>query len=659
MSNGTSALPIEPVVSWPREAEIGRSYLVTIDLRCPQRSEEWAYEEEELRFGFSLDGAPHFTCEALSDPSVVLHRFGGTYGPARFVVATGPAVGPGSLWLTISNRWGFPVRTVKLPAEVVTGPATEALTPGAVPGTAPPRSADVADTGQSGYLSSATSAPDFVSLTSGEPFYVGDDLTFLLAVSIGLPAGAAPVESVQLLVQRTPDVSIHGRARSLQTLRPGETRELVQRLKISNSALRAGEIAISLSLRYRSASGSSAETPVRTLAAVLRPASRFTTIANPFIRYSGGTPVDEQEMFFGRQDVLERIYRQLTSEPLGQCVTLYGPKQSGKSSVVRQLMKRLRRPNLAVYLSLGALDTARAERSFIKICINSLYDRLVHDFDITDVLEHDWPRESQIEASPVESFRRSVLVSTRLLEPRKGWQDVRPIFLIDEFTYIYEYIREGLLTPAFMRLWKTLLESRSFNALLVGQDTMPRFREAYPNQLALTHDERISYLSEGDARALAEVPIMMAGESRYKGSSLDRLISLTGGSAYYTQIFCDHLIRHLNQNRLLFITESVVDDVLGQLTTGPSALSMDKFDPLITVAAESVALVPRERYLALLVRVALNPRITAQDMGPEDELIAHDLLARDVLQRDTRGRLRIRVGLFAEWLRTNSVGAVE
>jgi hypothetical protein len=33
-----------------------------------------------------------------------------------------------------------------------------------------------------------------------------------------------------------------------------------------------------------------------------------------------------------------------------------------------------------------------------------------------------------------------------------------------------------------------------------------------------------------------------------------------------------------------------------------------------------------------------------------------DLFAREVLERDASGRLSIRVGLFAEWLRANSVG---
>ena len=517
----------------------------------------------------------------------------------------------------------------------------------------------VMDTQHSQYLRTAVSCPDFVSLVSREHFYVQDDQTFLLTVSVGLPAGSAPVESVQLLLKHNPDLRAYGQMGFLQTLRPNETRELVQRLKVSDLALGVGEVTISLSLRFRRASGQFAESPARTIVLVLEQAGKFVSVTNPYSRYSGGTPVEEQKMFFGRRELLERIYNEITSGPLGQCFVLYGQKRSGKSSVLRQLEKRLRPPNLAIHLSLGTIDTAKAERSFVQACIDSLYDRLVLDFDMADVVEHNWPRDYQIEASPIESFRRSVRASTSLLEARKGWRDVRPIFLIDEFTYVYEYIREGLLTPAFMRQWKSLLESRTFDAVLIGQDTMPRFKEAYPNEFGVTHDERISYLSEEEARALAQNPIMMGDESRYKGASLDRLINLTAGSAFYLQIFCDRLVQHLNRNRLVFITESVVGDVLGQLTTGTSALTMDKFDPLITAAGESVALAPKDRYLALLTRVALNPSITSQEVGTEDAPLVRDLFAREVLERDASGRLRIRVGLFAEWLRANSVGNAE
>ena len=508
------------------------------------------------------------------------------------------------------------------------------------------------------HVRNAVSSPDFVGLAAREHFYVQDDQTFLLTVSVGLPPGDAPVESVQLLVGSSSDIRAIGPTGFLKQLRPGEAREVVQRLKVSDLALGVGQVSIPLSLRYRCASGRVDETPVRSMDAVLEPARKFVTVTNPYSRYSCGTPVEEQDMFFGRRELLERIYSEISDGPLGQCFLLYGQKRSGKSSVLRQLEHRLHHPNLPIYLSLGAIDTSEPERSFVQVCIDSLYQKLVFDFDMTDVLGEHWPGQRQIATSPIASFRSSVLASARLLQTRKNWRLVRPVFLVDEFTYVYEYIREGLLTPAFMRQWKSLLESRTFDAVLVGQDTMPRFKDAYPNEFGVTHDERISYLSDTEARELAEKPIMLQGESRYKGNSLDRLIRLTAGSPFYLQIFCDRLVQHLNRQRLVFITESVVKDVLKQLVTGHLALSRDKFDPLITAAGESVALAPRARYLALLTRLALGQPTASRDVRGEDAPLVQDLLDREVLERGSGGLLRIRVGLFAEWLRANSVGSV-
>ena len=136
-----------------------------------------------------------------------------------------------------------------------------------------------------------------------------------------------------------------------------------------------------------------------------------------------------------------------------------------------------------------------------------------------------------------------------------------------------------------------------------------------------------------------------------------RLLSLTAGSPFYLQIFCDRLVQHLNSERLMFITESVIGHVLTELTTGSSPLTIDKFDPLITAAGESVAVAPKDQYLELLTRVALNPLINAQDLEDNDTALVRDLFSREVLERDAGGRLRIRVGLFAEWLTANNVGA--
>ncbi|GGQ56810.1 FxSxx-COOH system tetratricopeptide repeat protein [Streptomyces asoensis] len=118
------SLRVDPVVAWPRTAEAGCAYLVTVDLRGPLPSADgtsdgWPHSAEEFTFSVSLEGAPSFVCDAVDEPSVVLHRFGGTYGPACFQVTAVQATGSASLWLTISNQWGVPVRKAELRSRIL------------------------------------------------------------------------------------------------------------------------------------------------------------------------------------------------------------------------------------------------------------------------------------------------------------------------------------------------------------------------------------------------------------------------------------------------------------------------------------------------------------------------------------------------------------
>ncbi|WP_457832746.1 hypothetical protein, partial [Staphylococcus aureus] len=69
-----------------------------------------------------------------------------------------------------------------------------------------------------------------------------------------------------------------------------------------------------------------------------------------------------------------------------------------------------------------------------------------------------------------------------------GLSGIAFVVVVDEFTYIHEILRRRGVDPSehnelkdFMRQLKGLLEARMFSALLIGQDTMPRFLESYPN----------------------------------------------------------------------------------------------------------------------------------------------------------------------------------
>ena len=79
------AISIEPIVSYPREVKPGKTYMMTVDLRFSVE-QEWPYDEEEHEIHCMLDSSPLFDNEELGESVIVLHRFGGTYAPAVFLL---------------------------------------------------------------------------------------------------------------------------------------------------------------------------------------------------------------------------------------------------------------------------------------------------------------------------------------------------------------------------------------------------------------------------------------------------------------------------------------------------------------------------------------------------------------------------------------------
>ena len=78
------ALAIKPIVRYPRVAQVGKTYLMTIDLEVEDGA-EWQYEEEEYPVYCEVD-SDAFSFRSVGEPVLVLHRFGGNYGEVRFLI---------------------------------------------------------------------------------------------------------------------------------------------------------------------------------------------------------------------------------------------------------------------------------------------------------------------------------------------------------------------------------------------------------------------------------------------------------------------------------------------------------------------------------------------------------------------------------------------
>jgi hypothetical protein len=115
------ALLLQPRVGWPKQMTVGRPHVVAVDLALVTQDgaqAPWQLPQEEITYTFELEGGADFDQWAVHDPAVVLHRFGGSYGPAEFVV-TPRKDGEHSLWLTIINPGGITVGDHELKVTVI------------------------------------------------------------------------------------------------------------------------------------------------------------------------------------------------------------------------------------------------------------------------------------------------------------------------------------------------------------------------------------------------------------------------------------------------------------------------------------------------------------------------------------------------------------
>lgn len=425
-------------------------------------------------------------------------------------------------------------------------------------------------------------------------------------------------------------------------------KEFEFRVKPLANELKEKAFSLNLKIEYRSLGG--ATKVVGPFAVSVQLGKGMTSdIENVYAQYAGGAEVEDEKMFFGRDELVNEICTHL-SEHSGQCFVLYGQKRSGKTSVLRHVGKKL--PKNCFFTEASALSFNYEGERVMPAFVKEIYDPVVEKIeDLSIDKDADFPTYEDAKLEPQRTLRR---ISKFLAA--KGYQWV---IAIDEFTAIYADKKEEV--AAFMHAWKSFLEAKLFNALIIGQDTMPRFKNEYPNDFCVTHDKRITFLSKESSFKMATEPILLNNESRYRGNALEMIYGLTSGSPYFLQKICSAVVDYINHRRTPFITGADIENVAESMTRGERKLESEVFDALVTAGEEKHAVVPRERLWQVLTRIALQSRQSGWCSRNELEDIENANVAiKDLIERDTllvdEDKLRIKVELFSMWLRINMRG---
>ena len=485
----------------------------------------------------------------------------------------------------------------------------------------------------------------------------------------------SPAESLELVIEGDQgffDVAELNIKRD-ESLRGGDRSILVVPLRLTAEAVQSEAFSLPVYAQYGTRVGEQAQTPIQNLSIRLSSKDKFEAIKNPYARYAEGGVVGDPNMFFGRGELIRNIAQAIQESRLqSKCVMVFGQKRSGKTSVLHHLKMSLEKDKELLVLDLENIGAIQDKNSSIPLLYQILKSILTKlEYAIEDRTNDGFsslnlPIPDDFEfyqhPAPLQYFQDTFTRLKRKFSAQEDWRDVRVVVLIDEFQYIYDRIVADEIPPSFMQNWKALLQANYFNAVLVGQDVMPKFKLSFPNEFGTTQDERVTYLKPDDARKLIDEPIRIGerrDESRYREQSIERISGLTAGSPFYIQIICNRLVEYMNIKHAELITEADVEQVKNELISGVNALGLDKFDNLINSGDTSADAISDEDTLKILKAIADNSRT-----GPchRDRIVCEtsssvDTILDDLEKRDVVGRreqsYQIQVGLFKEWLIVN------
>lgn len=419
----------------------------------------------------------------------------------------------------------------------------------------------------------------------------------------------------------------------------------------------------------------------------------FSKIGNPYQVYAFGARVEDERMFFGRKAFIDDIVSLVRPREgvllKRKSIVLYGQKRTGKSSILYHLEGKLRETSPdSIIVNLGELSKHMAEslgsylyRDILRMMGKELKRNHKELWEEMEAHEVELPDYRQITGGqPIlaqELFNDFFQDFMPFLEGRPGGRDYNVVLLIDEFTHIYTWIQKKKLDEDFMKFWKAIINDYGIVGIVIGQDFMPTFVDAFPNPFGAIEQKQVTYLPESESRRMITEAPVEDGEARalYEGPAgeraIRRILELTAGSAFFNMILLNYLVEYLNEIKQSYVTDADINNLLTEkLLGGPNALKLSHFESLFWDDGD-VEDVKRPRHngivLYLISRsIYQTGSCRRQDIAVPEEIrekegldsvrvdeILNKLLSRGVLLRDNNGAYRILVGLLYEWMVQN------
>jgi hypothetical protein len=266
-----------------------------------------------------------------------------------------------------------------------------------------------------------------------------------------------------------------------------------------------------------------------------------------FNPYVAGAPVHDEEMFFGRKELVDRILQTVHNNSL----LIYGERRIGKTSIQHQLKKRLGELDdplyefYPVYVDLQGVP----ETQFFRTIAEDLFQELA------PVLDGLRPAGDTAGDYSYRDFVGDVRAVLKVLGNRTP-KNVRLVLLMDEVDELNDYdprINQKLRSLFMKNFAENLV------TVVSGVEIKKTWEKEGSPWYNFFEEIEVEPFSPGEARELIERPI--SGMFRIDADVADRIIALTGARPYLIQKFCIALVTRLHRQRRRRITIADVEAV--------------------------------------------------------------------------------------------------
>ena len=359
------------------------------------------------------------------------------------------------------------------------------------------------------------------------------------------------------------------------SIRSGEAQDYIALFQLDDKVIAYGQFEVTIDLRYQYRD--SAESIKTFLSTVILPVNitdkeNFVPIENKYSIISRGSGVDIKtpELFKGRNELIDSICASLSSAggimTKNRGIILWGQRRVGKNSVKDYLKEKIKNeyPDAYIIIELGSIGSCSNLKDILIHIINNTEYYLMTEYkDIYDALMKNgmvfdgYALENTDNYMP--KFSRFMSQLSLGLKKISDSEKNIPLYFMDEFSYLYEWIEKGELDgKTFMRFWKSFIQDYGICSIIIAQDNLPVWKSRYENEFACMNDNEITYLDFEGANALICEPCQREGESLFTPEAVKLIYDWTKGSAYLIVIFCDEIIKYLNENYIEKATKTIV-----------------------------------------------------------------------------------------------------